>query len=582
MTKLNILAVQNADVLRALRTGDHVDIKALADALDKVPSNLKRSLGSLSTDMLIDWAGPDTMPMLSDEGRDALAAIDRAEGDAPSIIGSQGGVLHAQILPSSLNPRRDWDSDDAKEALAELAESIAADGLLQNLVVRADAKTEGWVRFRDQSGALLPLYELVAGERRFRAISRLIADGRWPEDQPIPVKIVDLDAAGHARVALIENLKRKDLKPLEEARAFAALRLGDAPMTTAEIAEAINSTQRLVQQRLQLLELSEADQDLLDRGLLTIEQARQKIANKPRPIEVGDAQVLVFLETAHLVATRGKGAYYYDLVVGSQIDDMAGIEGDAAHWLTHRWATLRENWKTGLSEIRLTYASHDLIEQLTGRREFKVSTVEPALRRARLKMLAQLDERANPLSAKYVSPETILAELTAQGRYLTPWLNGPFHIHPSRIAAHEERKQAEREQDERLKVARAAEEEAKQRQREAAETLKVIAASFHDDRPASIEAVSQSLESFGHPLPWKFKPASGQYGQDNLLDANGEEIDLYNADALLPLLMAAMNHAVGLPPEMLEADPDEEEEASEDDDLDDEVATGAATEEDDE
>jgi ParB/RepB/Spo0J family partition protein len=139
-------------------------------------------------------------------------------------------LAHANITPSPLNPRKTFDPDE----LAELAESIAVNGLLQNLVVR-DGPEGGFI--------------LVAGERRFRAIGLLIANGRW--SAPLPCRIIEADDGAHVALALLENLHRQDVAPLEEADAFAQLQAINKEVWTAQaIAERIGRTTRYVYQRL--------------------------------------------------------------------------------------------------------------------------------------------------------------------------------------------------------------------------------------------------------------------------------------------------------------------------------------------
>jgi ParB family chromosome partitioning protein len=104
----------------------------------------------------------------------------------------------AAIRPNPRQPRRHF----AEEALAELAESIAVRGVLQPILVRP----------ADEPGR----YEIIAGERRWRAAQRA-------QLHAMPAIVRDFDEAGTAEVALIENVQRADLSPLEEADAYAAL-----------------------------------------------------------------------------------------------------------------------------------------------------------------------------------------------------------------------------------------------------------------------------------------------------------------------------------------------------------------------
>lgn len=161
----------------------------------------------------------------------------------------------AQILTSSLNPRKTFDD----EAIAELAASIAANGLLQNLVVRP---------------AKNGFYQIVAGERRFRAIRYLEERNQW--NAPFACRLITADDGAHLALALLENLARVDVPPMEEAEAFVQLQaLDTAVWTTAGIAQKIGKSVRYVQQRLSLAaKLCPAAKHALADRLITIEGAR--------------------------------------------------------------------------------------------------------------------------------------------------------------------------------------------------------------------------------------------------------------------------------------------------------------------
>lgn len=273
---LNLLAFQNADVLRALSAGGHESNKALAKSLGRDDSNLGRSLRSLLGAGLITEASHRAE--LTPAGADQLAALDRADGinpdgaPAPAMPSGFALIPHQLIVPDGLNPRKHFDETE----LAELAESIAQDGLLENLVVRP---------INDGDTA----HRLVAGERRWRALRLLIAAGRW--DQPIPCKIVEIDDAAHRRIALVENLQRKDLRPIDEAQALKDL-MEVTGQGTAEIAKEIGFTQRFVQQRLQLLALPPKTQEQVNAGALTLERAREEIARINRATEAAEKRKL--------------------------------------------------------------------------------------------------------------------------------------------------------------------------------------------------------------------------------------------------------------------------------------------------
>lgn len=176
-------------------------------------------------------------------------------------------VAFAKLHPSPLNPRKHFDD----EKIAAIAESIFAEGVIQNLVVRriAGGKNAGDM-------------EIVAGETRYRAIALLIKQKRATDAYMVPVTVRTLTDEQVVELALIENMSRKDLTPMEEARALAVLR-DKHKLSTEKIAERIGYTQRYVQQRLRLLaNLTPEAQKALEEGTLTIEYARELAAAPPK------------------------------------------------------------------------------------------------------------------------------------------------------------------------------------------------------------------------------------------------------------------------------------------------------------
>ena len=115
------------------------------------------------------------------------------------------------LTPSGLNPRRRFN----ESVIAELAASIREHGLLQNLVVRPHPTDVG-------------LWQIVAGERRYRALQSLLESGTIPEDYPVPVTVREVNDLELLLLATTENIQRQDMTPLEEADAFVKLmELGD-------------------------------------------------------------------------------------------------------------------------------------------------------------------------------------------------------------------------------------------------------------------------------------------------------------------------------------------------------------------
>lgn len=191
--------------------------------------------------------------------RNTIVLALAAQNTPAETLATPTGIIMlstADILTSSLNPRKKFDED----VIAELAEGIAENGLLQNLVVRPD-----------KNG----FYTLVAGERRFRAIRLLESQGRWNEKFPCKV-LENADDGTHLAVALLENLGRVDVSPLEEADAFNQLHMLDATKwSTANIAARIGKTQRYVQNRIAIAtKLAPAAKLLMQHGKITSEGAR--------------------------------------------------------------------------------------------------------------------------------------------------------------------------------------------------------------------------------------------------------------------------------------------------------------------
>jgi ParB family chromosome partitioning protein len=181
-------------------------------------------------------------------GLDALLGGD---GDASTSVVAQEGELRMlpiqQIQPGKYQPRRHWND----EALDELAASIRAQGLIQPVVVRALGKNS---------------YELIAGERRWRAAQRA-------QLSELPALVKTVPEAAVPAMALIENIQREDLTPLEEADALKRL-IDDFDLTHQQAAEAVGRSRATVSNLLRLTELPASIKKLLDEGKLEMGHAR--------------------------------------------------------------------------------------------------------------------------------------------------------------------------------------------------------------------------------------------------------------------------------------------------------------------
>lgn len=161
-----------------------------------------------------------------------------------------------RIVPSPFQPRRHFDA----ERLGELADAISAQGVIEPLVVRGRA---------DSNGDGLR-YELIAGERRLRA-------ARIAGLATVPVVIRDLDDRAALEMSLVENLAREDLNAIEEARALARL-AQEFSLSHEQIAGRIGKSRPYVSNAIRLLDLPEAVLAMLERGELSAGQARPLLA----------------------------------------------------------------------------------------------------------------------------------------------------------------------------------------------------------------------------------------------------------------------------------------------------------------
>ncbi len=152
-----------------------------------------------------------------------------------------------EIRSNPFQPRKDFD----EESLAELAESIKSCGIIQPIAVRPLP-----------SGG----YELVVGQRRWLAAQRL-------HFSHIPAILLELDDLDMMKYALVENLQRKDLNPLEEAQAYSSL-MTEHGLTQEELASAVGKSRSTVANFLRLLSLPHEIKESVSRGTITMGHAR--------------------------------------------------------------------------------------------------------------------------------------------------------------------------------------------------------------------------------------------------------------------------------------------------------------------
>lgn len=181
-----------------------------------------------------------------------------------NTLENKNSIVHITIeslIPRKNQPRKYFDN----EALSELANSISIHGVIQPIIVR-DLKNGS--------------YEIIAGERRYRA-SKLAGLSE------IPCIIVEADELQAAQVALIENIQREDLSPVEEAKAYKAL-IDSYGMSHDEVATKVGKSRSAVTNTLRLMELPETVLEQLSSGQLSAGHCRALLGlrNKEKITEI--------------------------------------------------------------------------------------------------------------------------------------------------------------------------------------------------------------------------------------------------------------------------------------------------------
>ncbi|WP_177419669.1 ParB/RepB/Spo0J family partition protein [endosymbiont of Lamellibrachia barhami] len=268
---------------------------------------------------------------------DSAAADDTADRK-----GSRGNLTHLPvdlIQRGRYQPRRDFNPD----SLRELADSIAAQGVIQPVVVREIENNR---------------YELIAGERRWRAAQQAGLD-------TIPVVIKEVTEQAAMAMGLIENIQRDDLNPLEEANALSRLLL-EFELTHQAVAKAVGKSRTTVTNLLRLLELNEDVKILIESGRLEMGHGRALLGLKDRAqsnaAEKVVADGLSVRETERLVR-RIQGEQDAPAKVVSKTEDDPDIRrllSDLSERLGAR-VNLQQNAK-GKGKLVIAYNSLDELE----------------------------------------------------------------------------------------------------------------------------------------------------------------------------------------------------------------------------
>jgi ParB family transcriptional regulator, chromosome partitioning protein len=232
-------------------------------------------------------------------GLEALLGPTATEASTESSAANAGqlpaSLLLSDMVPGQYQPRTRMDEG----ALYELAESIKAQGIMQPILVR-----------KLDAGTNAGKYEIIAGERRFRAARLAGLDS-------VPVLVRDVPDESAAAMALIENIQREDLNPLEEAQGLQRL-IKEFGLTHEQAAQAVGRSRSAASNLLRLLNLADAVQGMLmagdidmghARALLALERAAQVTAAHQiasRKLSVREAESLVKKLSAEFTLTSPK------------------------------------------------------------------------------------------------------------------------------------------------------------------------------------------------------------------------------------------------------------------------------------
>jgi ParB family chromosome partitioning protein len=276
-------------------------------------------------------------------GLSALLGEDQPAAAAEPPAGGIRLVPVERLHPGRFQPRRKFD----EAALDALAESVAAQGVLQPLLVR-------------RSPTMLDGYEILAGERRWRAAQRA-------KLHEVPVVVRDVGDREALEVALVENVQREDLLPLEEARGYQRL-IDEFAYTQEQMAQRVGKSRSHVANMIRLLGLPEAVRAHLDAGRLTAGHARA-LLGAPEPELLANEIIrhdLNVRQTERAVqAQRQKPAAAPGAARASQRDpNLVAIERDLSNHLGLKITLHPESSERGALHIH--YRSLDQLDEVLG------------------------------------------------------------------------------------------------------------------------------------------------------------------------------------------------------------------------
>ena len=246
-----------------------------------------------------------------------------------------------QLHPSPYQPRQLWD----QEALESLADSIAEKGILQPILVRRDPSGNG-------------TFEIIAGERRWRA-------AQIAQLHEVPVIIKDLSDADSMEIAIIENIQREDLSPIEEGRGYRRL-IDEYGYKQDQLAQQLGKSRSHIANTMRLLSLPDHVQELVNTGELSAGAGRAILmSNNPialarkvliEGLSVRQIEKLVSKKTSIRASSASRS---------TKDQDTLALEGDLSAAIGMKVSISHQ--KTGAGQITISYEHLDQLDDICRR-----------------------------------------------------------------------------------------------------------------------------------------------------------------------------------------------------------------------
>ena len=259
-------------------------------------------------------------------GKGLESLMGGADAEVAGVASADASLPLSEIRPNKGQPRKNFD----EESLEELTDSIRQHGVLQPILVRKKGMQ----------------YEIVAGERRYQAAKRAGLE-------EIPVVIRDISDDDVLKLALIENLQREDLDPIEEAQGFRTL-INKTKMTQAELGQVLSKSRPAIANALRLLDLPSEVQQMMSDRLLTAGHARAILAV---PSEDGRIRL------AQRVVTEG--------LTVRQTERLAPLFSDTNHDPSTRTPT-PQSYKRAARQLRLALNTNVRVKKLRNKNKIEI------------------------------------------------------------------------------------------------------------------------------------------------------------------------------------------------------------------